>query len=100
VTWADNHISRLLEGETVSFRPQGNSMSPKIESGQLCTVEPVDVHDCHVGDIVLCRVGGAQYLHLVSAKNRREGQVQIRNNSGRVNGWTAQVYGRLVKVEA
>jgi hypothetical protein len=39
---AGRHIARLRAGETVSFRPRGNSMSGKIESGQLCTVEPVD----------------------------------------------------------
>lgn len=33
-------------------------MSPKIESGQLCTVEPVEVEKLAVGDIVLCKVNG------------------------------------------
>ena len=39
--WASDHIARLQDGETVQFRPKGNSMQGKIESGQLCTVEPV-----------------------------------------------------------
>jgi hypothetical protein len=47
--WASNHIERLREGETVSFRPRGHSMSGKIESGQLCTVAPVDVVTLQVG---------------------------------------------------
>ena len=37
-------------------------MAPRIESGQLCTVEPVDVDD-----IVLCKVNGNEYLHFVKA---------------------------------
>jgi len=39
--WADGHIARLAQGETVQFRPRGNSMVGKIASGQLCTVEPL-----------------------------------------------------------
>ena len=39
--WASAHIARLQGGETVQFRPRGNSMKGRIASGQLCTVEPV-----------------------------------------------------------
>ena len=65
--WADQHIARLTRGETVSFRPRGNSMVGKINSGDLCTVAPLGEHVLALGDIVLCRVRGAQYLHLVKA---------------------------------
>ena len=65
--WASGHIVKLRVGETVSFRPRGNSMSGKIESGQLCTVEPVDASLIRVGDVVLCKVNGREYLHLVKA---------------------------------
>ncbi|MBC7974318.1 MAG: hypothetical protein H7138_04980 [Myxococcales bacterium] len=33
--WADGHIARLAQGETVSFRPRGHSMTGKISSGEL-----------------------------------------------------------------
>ena len=56
--WASSYIEGLQRGETVSFRPRGNSMTPRIESGQLCTVEPVDITDLKKGDIVLCRISG------------------------------------------
>lgn len=97
--WATHHIARLKEGQTVSFRPRGNSMSPKVESGQLCTVSPVEVSDLRVGDVVLCKVGGAEYLHLVKAQ--QGDRFQIGNNRGRINGWVGagSIYGRLVKVE-
>ena len=74
-------------------------MSPKIESGQLCTVEPVDPIDIGVGDIVLCRVRGVEYLHLVKAIQGT--RYQIGNNRGRINGWiTARsIFGRLAEVE-
>lgn len=96
--WATGYIERLRAGETVSFRPRGQSMSPKIESGQLCTVAPVDPTTIAVGDIVLCKVRGSEYLHLVKAI--RDGQFQIGNNRGFINGWVAAhaIYGRLAKV--
>lgn len=99
MSWATHHIIRLKEGETVSFRPHGNSMVPRIHSGQLCTVEPVKLEQVAKGDIVLCKVRGSQYLHLVSAI--RDGQLQISNNKGHVNGWVGPdaVYGRLVRVD-
>lgn len=74
-------------------------MKGKIESGQLCTVAPLDANAVlNVGDIVLCRVRGAQYLHLVKAI--RSGQYQIGNNRGGVNGWItiSAIYGRLIEV--
>jgi len=71
------HIFEKLEaGEIVSWRPKGNSMTPKIKSGQLC---------------------GKRYLHLISAI--QGDRFQISNNHGHVNGWTRKIYGRLVCVE-
>ena len=42
-------------------------MKGKIESGQLVTVEPVGNRQLMKGDIVLCKVNGSQYLHLIKA---------------------------------
>ncbi len=97
--WAAAYIAKLGAGETVAFRPRGDSMSPKIESGQLCTVEPVDAATLEVGDVVLCKVGRAEYLHLVKAIDGE--RLLIGNNRGRLNGWIGRggVFGRLVKVE-
>ena len=39
--WASQYVEKLLKGQTVQFRPRGNSMSGKIESGQLVTVVPL-----------------------------------------------------------
>jgi hypothetical protein len=97
--WASPYIDKLKAGETVSFRPRGNSMIGKIESGQLCTVAPVDPAEVKVGDIVLCKVRGAEYLHLVKAIQGP--QFQIGNNRGRINGWigAATIYGRCIRIE-
>jgi hypothetical protein len=88
------------QGETVSFRPRGNSMTGKIESGQLCTVEPVDPATLAVGEIVLCKVKGREYLHLIKAIQGP--RFQIGNNRGHINGWIAanSIFGRLTKVES
>lgn len=95
--WATKWIEALRRGETVRFRPSGNSMSPRIESRWLCTVEPL-ANDTMpaIGDVVLCRVKGADYLHLVKAISGD--RVLIGNNRGGTNGWTSRrnVYGRLV----
>jgi hypothetical protein len=52
-----------------------------------------------VGDIVLCKVNGRQYLHLVKAT--QGGRFQGGNNRGRVNGWVSAgcIYGRCARVE-
>ena len=96
--WATEYIARLQRGETVQFRPRGHSMRGKVESGQLCTVVPTPAA-LQVGDIVLCKVNGRQYLHLVKAV--QGDRYQIGNNRGHVNGWVSRscIYGKCVRVE-
>lgn len=99
MSWASAHVDRLEAGETVQFRPRGQSMKGRINSGQLCTVEPLGDKPLEVGEVVLCCVRGSHYLHLVKAIGH-DG-VQIGNNRGGINGWTPlhKVYGRCVRVE-
>jgi len=103
MSWATPHIEKLARGETVQFRPHGNSMQPKIRSGQLCTVEPLGDYVVERHDIVLCKVGGSVYLHIVSAikADGTSGLYQISNNKNHINGWVSRsaIYGRLTKVE-
>ncbi|HEX4096371.1 MAG TPA: hypothetical protein VHX64_06555 [Caulobacteraceae bacterium] len=53
-----------------------------------------------VDDIVLCKVKGSEYLHIVKAI--RGAQFQVGNNRGHINGWIAAgtIFGQCVKVEA
>jgi hypothetical protein len=97
--WATEYIAKLQRGETVQFRPRGHSMGGKIESGQLCTVVPAP-ETLLVGDVVLCKVNGRQYLHLIKAI--QGDRYQIGNNRGRVNGWVSRggIYGKCIRVEA
>jgi hypothetical protein len=75
-------------------------MRGRIESGQLCTVAPVDPETIAVDDIVLCRVRGAEYLHIVKAV--QDQRYLIGNNRGRINGWIGahSIFGKCIKVEA
>lgn len=101
MSWATHYIAKLKDGQTVQFRPRGNSMQGKIEPGQLCTVEPLGDEDViKKGDIVLCKVAGRQYLHLVTAANGQ--RFLISNNKGHNNGWVGRncVYGKCTKVES
>jgi hypothetical protein len=98
MSWATRYIAKLQQGETVQFRPRGHSMRGKVDSGQLVTVVPAPA-ELQVGDVVLCKVGGKQYLHLIKAIQGE--RFQIGNNRGRVNGWVSRncIYGKCVRVD-
>lgn len=100
MSWASQYIAQLKAGNIIKFRPRGNSMTGKINSGQLVTIKPIDnQEELFKGDIVLCSVSGHHYLHLISAiKNNR---YQISNNHGYINGWTGlnQIYGKVILIE-
>ena len=98
MSWATKHIEKLQQNETVKFRPVGKSMTGLIESGQLCTVTPI-IDKLKINDIVLCKVSGSQYLHLI--KDIKNNEYQIGNNRGGINGWITidYIFGKCVKVE-
>lgn len=95
--WADPYVASLARGETVRFRPSGRSMEGRVSHRDLVEVAPA-ASDPRKGDVVLCRVGGRQCLHLVTAVEGR--RFQISNNRGKVNGWTGRdcIYGVLARV--
>ena len=98
--WATPYIAKLKLGEIVSFRPRGHSMKGKIESGQLCTVKPIEnIEKLQKGDIVLCKVNGNEYLHLIKAI--QGSRFQIGNNRGRINGWISanSIIGICTRIE-
>jgi hypothetical protein len=75
-------LERLQGGETFVTSEKGNSMVPLIKSGQ---------------EHILGKVKGNFYTHLVKAKNNEKGLL-IGNNKGGINGWTKQVYGRVIEI--
>jgi phage repressor protein C with HTH and peptisase S24 domain len=99
MSWAKKAKEALLRGETIQIRPRGNSMQGKVESGALVTLEPVDKTRLRKGDIVLVRVRGRDYLHLIVAK--QGSRFLIGNNKGGTNGWVGPqaVYGIATTIE-
>lgn len=95
MNWATHAITSLIEGKPCTITPHGNSMLPLIQSGEEVSLEPYpDTETPQVGDIVLVRVRGNTYLHLVKAV--QGDRYQIGNNRGHINGWVSRnaIYGR------
>jgi hypothetical protein len=92
-------IAALRRGETVQIRPHGQSMRPKVRDGARVTVAPCRPADLRVGDIVLVRVRGRVYLHLIKAIDGQ--RFLIGNNHGGINGWAgpAAVYGVATRID-
>jgi len=92
-------IKDLQAKKTVQVRPRGNSMTGRINSGQLVTIRPCEPSKVSKGQVVLVRVGRNMYLHLVV--DTKPDSVLIGNNHGKINGWVfrEKVYGIVEKVE-
>lgn len=99
MSWAKHAKEALRRGETVMIRPRGHSMKGKVNDGDLVTLAPVDAAALEPGDVVLVRVHGTDYLHLVTAVDGE--RYQIGNNRGGINGWVraGALYGIAVSVE-
>lgn len=106
MSWATHHIKLLREtGAPVQFRPYGRSMEPRIASGQLVTVGPVDLStQLAVGDVVLCTLHYVDYLHEIKAVRSEQSGLRylIGNMRGHTNGWALrnEIHGRLLQVHA
>lgn len=100
--WASHAIEALSKGETCKITPHGNSMTPRIKSGATVTLTPFTGGTIEVGDVVLVKVKGTVYLHLVKAiKGKGENtEYLIGNNHGGLNGWTSRVsvYGKATEI--
>ena len=118
---------KVESGDTVVVAPipwtecdkckgEGRVYSPAPAMCDYCDDE-VDCPDCvegkvcllEIGDIVLCKVKGAVYLHLITKIDGRapDARYMISNNRGHDNGWVRlsgiygvaiSVAGRVVKV--
>jgi len=101
--WATHLIEALQDGRQVTYRPRGHSMTPLIHSGDTVTLSPACrayyYYEPRIGDIVLARVRGRVYLHMVKARQGK--RYLIGNNHGHNNGWTsrANIYGQVTYVQ-
>jgi SOS-response transcriptional repressor LexA len=91
-------IAEQLEAgaESITFSPKGNSMTPRITSGQEITIHRLGADEqLETGNVVLAKVHGQYFLHKITAISDQE-RYLIANNHGRINGWTSRgkVYGK------
>jgi hypothetical protein len=100
MSWSKLAISLLQQGQEAKVRPRGHSMTGKVNDGNLVTISPCDPGALTVGDVVLVKVSGSVYLHLIKAIDPR-GRFLIGNNRGGVNGWapSTNVYGVVTQIE-
>lgn len=82
--------SHLRNGETCRVVGVGNSMTPILKSRQAVICSPIkDNTVISKKSIVLCKVKGRYYLHLVHGirKTKDKEEYLIGNNHGHMNGW-------------
>ena len=100
MSWAKRARKTLQKGEKTTVKPRGHSMEPLVMDGATVTLEPIsDPSTVKKGDIVLCRVRGRDYLHLVKA-TRYGKQWLIGNNRGHDNGWVGphSLFGKATEI--
>lgn len=99
MSWALHAKVALARGETVQIRPRGHSMTGRVNDGDLVTIAPCDTAMLAVEDIVLVRVRGTDYLHMIKAIDGE--RFQIGNNRGGINGWVGPraIFGKAIRVE-
>ena len=75
-------------------------MTGKVNDGDRVTLKPCDPDQLRVGDIVLVRVHGTDYLHLIKAINQN--RFLIGNNRGGINGWVGKnaIFGVATVIES
>lgn len=101
-TGKENRVTceKLRAGETCKVIGVGNSMTPILKSKQPVICIPVtEDTPLNKRDIVLCRVNGHYYLHLIHAI-RSNGTYLIGNNHGHMNGTISRknIYGKVIEI--
>lgn len=73
----------------------GSSMKPILPNPSLCVYEKKQTYN--VGDIVFCKVKGKYIDAHKITKKTPDGKCLISNNRGHDNGWTNQIFGRVIE---
>jgi SOS-response transcriptional repressor LexA len=91
----------LKDTGTGKMKVFGKSMIPIIKSGSTLTFKKQDEYE--IGDIVYCKVHGRiidAHKIIKKSKNKQGFRYLIANNHGWENGWTTQIFGKVVAIEA
>ncbi len=103
MNWATEAVAALQAGQTVQVRPRGHSMTGRISDGELVTLAPCQSENLSIGDIVLVRIQGKRFSHIVlhCILSREDNRFLIGSHQGRVDGWVERdsIYGIAAKVE-
>ena len=100
-TIAATEQEHLKAVETCWVMGIGNSMTPILKSKQPVIVEPVaEETELEKRDIVLAKVKGHYYLHLIHGIKGNGQEFLIGNNHGHMNGWVSRnnVFGKVVEI--
>ena len=99
MSWAKAAIEALLRGEQSTLRYDGDAMQGRIDDGAEVLLAPVEPGELKVGDVVLARVKGEDYLHLIRAIDRST--FLVGDNVGGIGGWIEKdaLHGVVVKIE-
>jgi signal peptidase I len=95
----------LGRGDHLRFRARGSSMLPFIRNGEIVEVEPVDIGQIRVGDVVFYRTWSGRILaHRVIEKRKGEKGVVLVTKGDAVPRpdvlvYPDQVLGRVMAVE-
>lgn len=98
----ENQITaeHLRAGEECIVVGFGQSMTPILKSGQPVKCIPVtEDTELKNGDIVLAKVNGHFYLHLIHSIKHNKTYL-IGNNHKHMNGWVGRnnIYGKVVEI--
>ena len=104
MSWTTEAMTALQNGLPVQVRPRGHSMTGRICDGDLVTLTPCQAEELIVGDIVLVRIQGKRFSHIVlyGIISREGERILIGSHQGRVDGWVdrGDIYGIATEVEA
>lgn len=78
-------------------------MQGQVNEGDLVTLEPCRAEDLAGGDVVLARITGRRYSHLVLhlIHAREADKFLIGSKHGRLDGWveSENIFGKVTKVQ-
>ena len=102
MSWAKFAIEKLQKGESTQIKPSGHSMTGRVNHKDLVRLEPCEPDKLEVNDIVLVRVKGNVFLHLIKAIKQvgEQKRFLIGNNRGGINGWVNAnaIYGIATEI--
>ena len=97
----------LVSKRSVQFRSSGDSLAPRVRSGDVTMWEPITDHSSlEVGDVVFCAVqpGDRFYGHMIHDIGEWHGatywSIGNMKDPPHINGWCSaeHIFGRLMEV--